>query len=349
MEAVFPLLDYLSHHGRLIDRLRLFASVRRSQFARAAVPPFYGSNPQMVYAGARSSPSEKVSFHYDRPLEFWQAWLDPYLQYTCAYFQRGHEKIEQAQTFKMDNIYRKLNLRRGELLVDLGCGWGGFLVRAVALHGVTGVGLTLSLEQARHARSLAESMALGGRCEFRVADFSTCGPRGGVDKMSAVGVFEHVGTHRMREFFAVANGALKPGGLLLVQSIASTALSPTYRGLRFIDRYVFPGGALVRVSAMQEMAEAAGFEVRDVECIREHYVLTLRQWVSRIEERRAEVCAAAGEECYRAFLAYMAGSAYAFERNRISVYQILLRKPGPSRSVLPLSRGEWMAEATAAS
>lgn len=285
-----------------------------------------------------------VRHHYDVGNEFWQLWLDRRMVYSCAYFPTGSENLDTAQEAKLELICRKLRLRSDERLLDVGCGWGGLIVYAAEHHGVRAVGITLSEPQARYARARIAAAGLTERCRVEVRDYREFDDRP-FDKIASVGMFEHVGRARLRDYYDAAFRLLRPGGLLLNHGITRGPLAPRWPRFgpraNFINAHVFPDGELVTVGDALAAAEAAGFEVRDGENLREHYVRTLQLWGGRLQARRDEAVRAVGEGKYRTWRLFMAGSAQGFATGRTSVFQALLARPEPSGAIaLPWSRAD---------
>lgn len=279
-----------------------------------------------------------IGFHYDQPLEFYAAFLDPQLVYSCAYFDEGIEALETAQTAKIDYTLRKLRLRAGERLLDIGCGWGALVIRAAREFGADAVGVTLSRRQYEEAKRRINAAGLNGRARVELADYRELRGRR-FDKIVSVGMFEHVGRKRFGQYFGAAFEALRPGGLFLNHAIAD--MSPKRSGFKAngFMRFIFPDGELVSISDALHAAERAGFEVSDVENLREHYARTLRSWIANLERNRDAAVAAAGEQSYRVWRLYLAGSAQGFRSGRIAIYQSLLAKPNASGAVeLPATR-----------
>jgi len=291
-----------------------------------------------------------VRFHYDVGNDFYRLWLDSNLVYSCAYFERGDESLDVAQIKKLDLVCRKLRLLPGERLLDIGCGWGALVIHAAKRYGVSATGITLSEQQAAFARDRVAREGLMDRVSIQVRDYRTLDESLRVDKVSSVGMVEHVGERRLRDYFAAAYRVLSPGGLFLNHGIVSLEdarpmplLDPIWRRLwqrdQFIRRYVFPDGHLVPSKMVIASAEAEGFEMRDVESLREHYVTTLRHWVHRLEERAEEARSLVGDVTYRVWRLYMAASAHGFRTARIGVIQTLLAKPDTDGAVdLPRNR-----------
>jgi cyclopropane-fatty-acyl-phospholipid synthase len=276
-----------------------------------------------------------ISHHYDVSNEFYRLVLGPTMVYSCAYFDDPEESLEAAQERKLDLICRKLALAPGERLLDIGCGWGSLLIHAATHYGVRAVGVTISERQAELARSRIRDAGLSDRCEVRLVDYREVDD-GPYDKIASVGMYEHVGRAQLDRYVSSIRSLLRPGGLFLNHGIArlhSRAGGPK----SFISRYVFPDGELHPIDALAEVVQDAGMEVRDVESLREHYPLTLRRWGANLAANREEAIAAAGDERERIWRLYMAGSAVAFERGDITVFQTLIANPGGDFG-LPLDR-----------
>ena len=294
-------------------------------------------------SGARHSRErdrQAISYHYDVSNDFYALWLDKHMVYSCAYFTDPDEDINAAQERKLDYICRKLQLQPGERLLDVGCGWGGLAIHAAKHYDVEALGITLSQPQVDLARERIEEAGLEDRCRVELMDYREMSLEQPFDKLVSVGMFEHVGEAKMRVYFEQARDLLRPQGLFLNHAIAQPGwqLSSKNRDT-FSNHYVFPDGELVPVSLSSRVAEESGFEVRDVESLREHYALTLRRWVRRLESRHDEALSHVDEVTYRVWRLFMSGSAYGFESGRLNVYQTLLVKPGPGgESGLPLTR-----------
>jgi cyclopropane-fatty-acyl-phospholipid synthase len=293
-----------------------------------------------------------VRFHYDVGNDFYALWLDRQMVYSCAYFECGNEDLDAAQTAKLDYICRKLRLAAGERFLDIGCGWGGLLIHAARHYGVHATGITLSEQQAALARERVASAGLGDRVAIELRDYRSLDRGERFDKIASIGMVEHVGIQRLTDYFAAAYRVLVPGGLFLNHGIVSLEdarplrwLDPIWRRLwrrdEFIRRYVFPDGKLVPTAAVIASAEREGFELRDVESLREHYVTTLRHWVRRLEKHAEQARALVGDVTYRVWRLYMSASARGFRIGRIGVIQSLLAKPDAYGCVnMPMTRAD---------
>jgi cyclopropane-fatty-acyl-phospholipid synthase len=309
--------------------------------------------------GSRHTPvrdAAAIHYHYDVGNEFYKLWLDKRMVYSCAYFRSAEDSLDEAQEAKLDLICRKLRLKAGERLLDIGCGWGGLIMHAAEHYGVDATGITLSENQAAFAKERIERSGLGDRCRVAIRDYRTLNAGDGYDKISSVGMIEHVGASHLPVYFESAFRALKPGGLFMNHGIVSLS-EPRPRPLRekifrkfwradaFIDTYVFPDGKLTAAHDVIAAAESVGFEVRDVESLREHYAMTLRHWVRTLEERSADATALVGVHHFRIWRLYMAASANAFAKANINIIQTLLAKPdGQGNSGIPLTREDIYAE-----
>lgn len=290
----------------------------------------------------RPADRKAIQHHYDVGNEFYGLWLDANRVYSCAYFRSPDDSLDKAQEQKLEHICRKLQLRPGERFLDIGCGWGGLILWAARHHGVKALGITLSDEQHAFATRRIAELGLQDRCEVRLMDYRDVPEDEPFDKIASVGMFEHVGKRNLPAYFGKIRRLLKPGGVVMNHGITTNSIEDGELGSgigEFVDQYVFPGGELVHVSrVLAEMAEQ-GLEPWDAECLRPHYARTLWHWVNRLEARQEEARRIVGEKLYRIWRIYMAGSAHAFDRGWISIFQILGAKPLPSGELpYPLTR-----------
>jgi cyclopropane-fatty-acyl-phospholipid synthase len=284
---------------------------------------------------------EAVSFHYDLSNDFYQLWLDRAMVYSCAYFQSPDDTVETAQQQKLDYICRKLRLKAGERLLDIGCGWGGLIMHAAKNYGAQATGITLSQQQLELAQERIREAGLASRCEVRLLDYRDAHQLGQFDKLVSVGMIEHVGESALPEYFRCAFELLKPGGVFLNHGIGRAGNRPKPAEKTFTDVYVFPDGELIPISNTLGHAEQASFEIRDVENLREHYFLTLVQWLRRLESNEEQAKKLVGELKYRIWRLYLAGSAHYFQSGKLDLYQSLLVKTASGRCGIPLTRADW--------
>ncbi|MBT2381800.1 class I SAM-dependent methyltransferase [Streptomyces sp. ISL-111] len=291
---------------------------------------------------------QAISHHYDVGNDFYSLVLGPSMVYSCAYWENPESTLEEAQHAKLDLICRKLGLQPGQRLLDVGCGWGSMVLHAVQHYGVEAVGVTISEEQAALARKRLAEAGCTDRADIRVQDYREIDD-GPFDAISSIGMAEHVGSAQYRAYAQILHSLLKPGGRLLNHQIARRPLKneDAYRIDEFIDRYVFPDGELAPVASTAALLEDAGFEVRDVEALREHYALTLRAWVTNLENRWSDATRLTTSGRARVWRLYMAASALAFEQNNIGVNQILaVRTTTAGNAKMPPTRGHWLYSTT---
>jgi cyclopropane-fatty-acyl-phospholipid synthase len=292
---------------------------------------------------SRRKDAKDISFHYDVSNDFYRLWLDRQMIYSCAYFRTGAEDIDTAQADKLDHICRKLLLKPGDRLLDLGCGWGGLLHWAVKHYGVTAVGITLSERQYDYARESFAAERLDGKLDIRLQDYRDLLESGSFDKIVSVGMYEHVGIANLPTYFGTVNRLLRPGGAFLNHGIVSTDAHGRARGPaggEFIDRHVFPGGAVPHLSRVLVELSRANLEFADAEDLRPHYARTLMLWARRLESNQADAIRAAGANRYRIWLMYLAGMAHAFDRRWLAIAQVLAFKPTENGDI----RRPWTRE-----
>ena len=337
--AVFPVAEYLEHkHFGPGKKLRLGGLLvgLPSKFHNETIRPELRGR-----AHTKSRDRAAVSFHYDLSNDFYNLWLDPALVYSCAYFKSADDSLEIAQSQKLDYICRKLRLRPGERLLDIGCGWGGLVLHAARNYGAHVAGITLSQQQLDIARKRIDEAGLSSRCQVHLLDYRDADQLGEFDKLVSVGMVEHVGESALPEYFRCAFRLLRPGGVFLNHGIGRAGNRPKSAEKTFTDVYVFPDGDLVPISTTLGYAEQNGFEVRDLENLREHYFLTLCHWLRRLEANEVPAKELVGELKYRIWRLYLAGSAYYFQSGKLDLYQSLLVKNADLRNGAPLTRDDW--------
>ena len=335
-----PTLDSLGHayaeekievEGKIMDvlqaaaRLAVHGGGKRHRGARLA-------------RHTRKVDAEAIAYHYDVSNEFYVHWLDRSLVYSCGYFRSPDDSLEAAQIQKIDHILTKLKLRPGDRLLDIGCGWGALIMRAAEKYGAKTLGITLSRNQYELARERIAAAGLEDRCEVRIEDYRDV--TGKFDRITSVGMFEHVGLKNLRGYFSKLHELLADDGVVMNHGITSTdpdsGESP-FGGGDFIDRYVFPNGELPHAGFVLKEMSTAGLEAVDVENLRCHYTLTLEHWSARFEANADKIKALVGEKRHRIWRVYLAGCAYGFAHDWISIHQILAVKSGVA-SPLPLTR-----------
>jgi cyclopropane-fatty-acyl-phospholipid synthase len=294
---------------------------------------------RLVSPHTREKDAAAIRYHYDVSNEFYGAWLDPGMVYSCAYFENGDEDLATAQLKKIDHILRKIALQPGQTLLDIGCGWGALAIRAAQRHGARCVGITLSENQARLAREQVARAGLQGRVEIRLQDYRDV--QGQFDRITSVGMFEHVGVQHLPAYFRHISDLLAPGGVVMNHGITSTDVdsrSSPYGGGEFIDRYVFPHGELAHLATVVKTMQEGGLEVRDVENLRRHYARTCAIWTDNFENNAEQIRKLTDPKRFRIWHVYLAGCAYAFAHDWISLYQVVCGKAGQDPGQIPWSR-----------
>jgi cyclopropane-fatty-acyl-phospholipid synthase len=341
IESVYAVADHI--FNRDWSQTELMSNAARllslPETARVAEGPSAAEIQGLLHT--EETDMQAALYHYDLSNDFYKLFLDRYMLYTCAYFGTPEDSIDTAQERKLEYLCRKLRLRPGERVMDIGCGWGGFMLYAAQHYGVEVVGISLSQEQTKLARERIEEAGLEHLCRIDICDYRDVKDYGRYDKLVSVGMFEQVGEALLSMYFKQAYELLRPGGVFLNHAISMHSLAPVAPEPTFIHRYVFPSGELVPVHMVLSAAEMSGFEVRDVESLREHYVYTLRHWVRLLEEHAEEVRRITDEVTYRIWRLYMSSSIHQFKSGNIGIHQTLLVKPDGGRSGMPLTREDW--------
>jgi cyclopropane-fatty-acyl-phospholipid synthase len=285
---------------------------------------------------------QAIAYHYNVSNDFYKLFLGKRMVYSCAYFRTPEDDLDTAQEQKLDLICRKLRLKPGQRVLDLGCGWGGLAIYAAQTYGVDVTGITLSQPQMELASQRIAAAGMSQNARVFLKDYREIDEYGKYDALVSVGMFEQVGEALLPVYFERAYKLLKPGGVFLNHGIARRWSESQWDPQSFSDAYVFPDGELLPISHTLNMAEKAGFEVRDVESLREHYAHTLHHWVENLIGAHEKTKQFVDEPTYRVWRVYMAGSEHGFIHGRLNIYQSLLVKPnGNASSGLPLTREDW--------
>lgn len=341
-----------------VDNLRSLLSVVGTSALRPIAPPSIEAKQRGVLH-SRSRDKQAISHHYDVSNRFYEMVLGPSMTYSCAVFASPDDTLELAQQRKVDLVARKLNLQPGMRLLDVGCGWGAMAIHAAKTYGTSVVGVTLSEQQLKYAIAQAELAGVSDLVEFRLQDYRDVSD-GPFDAISSIGMSEHVGRRSLTKYTQTLFDLLRPGGRFLNHAIGRPASfdedpdpskaaetsrqvqialgmrGPSKNGSAFIERYVFPDGELHEVGTLVSIFQGHGFEVRHLESLREHYALTLRNWVDNLTKRFDEAVEEVGEERARVWRLYMSGSAVGFERRHLEIHQVLCVRPLDGSSELPL-------------
>jgi cyclopropane-fatty-acyl-phospholipid synthase len=327
------------------ERLRLLGQLGGPKLLFPRVPP----PPQEVPVTRRwlvgrrhtkARDASAISHHYDVSNTFYEWVLGPSMAYTCACFPREDATLEEAQDYKHDLVARKLGLRPGMRLLDVGCGWGGMVRHAAREYGVKALGVTLSAQQAAWAQRAIKEAGLADLAEVRHLDYRDVA-EGAFDAVSSIGLTEHIGVRNYPAYFAFMRDKLVPGGRLLNHCITRPDNATTDTGA-FIDRYVFPDGELTGSGRIITEIQNLGLEVRHEENLREHYALTLKGWCENLQAHWDECVREVGEGTAKVWGLYMAGSRLSFERNEIQLHQVLAVKPDADGNARFPLRPTWL-------
>ena len=327
---------------RKLNKRLLLGSTWKLFFAPREQPQMEEKLVGDASASASGSAKSDIAFHYDVSNAFYRLFLDPQMLYTCAYFRDWENDLATAQRDKLEMICRKLRLQPGDRLLDIGCGWGGLICYAAEHHGVNAVGVTLAEEQAKLARERIREKGLEDRVTVELQDYRDL--KGQYDKISSIGMFEHVGIDHHDDYLRHVNRLLKPRGLYLHHAITRRGKKdlkkfrrkkPEYQTL---VRYIFPGGEVDHIGWTLTNLEVHGFEVHDVEGWREHYARTTRLWAENLMNAREAAVAEVGERKYRLWLAYLCGVSLGFQRGTIGIFQTVTSKRTKGPSGMPPTR-----------
>lgn len=340
LEALRP-KGKLKSKLRALPKLQLLKDLPSIAFAPRprTADPLAGRNPFVS-----GSSKEAIEHHYDISNAFYRLFLDDRMVYTCAYFTDFANSIDQAQTDKLEHICRKLRLKPGDTLLDIGCGWGALLIYAAKHYGVIGRGVSLSEEQTKLARARIRDEGLEDRVTIDIKSYTDV--EGSYDKISSIGMFEAVGIANHDTYFSTISRLLKPGGIYLHHAITRRAKKsrrktlrkgPEYRAL---IKYIFPGGEVDTIGMTVANLETHGFLVHDAENLREHYARTTRLWAERLKARFDEAIAEVGEPKARLWLLYLTGCSIGFERGTVHIFQTVATKRLRGPSPLPPTRAD---------
>jgi len=282
---------------------------------------------------------EAIRYHYDVSNEFYRTWLDENMVYSCAYFENGDEDLGTAQLKKIDHILNKIQVRPGQTLLDIGCGWGALAMRAAQKYGAKAIGITLSKNQYELAKERVHRAGLGDRVEIRLEDYRDV--KGSFDRITSVGMFEHVGAKNLPLYFSKIRALLKDDGIVMNHGITTTDFNngeSAYGGGEFIEKYVFPHGELQHIGTVLKTMQEGGLEALDVENLRRHYAKTCGIWADNFEANAHRIKSMVDPKRFRIWRVYLAGCSYAFAQDWVSLYQVVCTKMGRDVETLPWSR-----------
>jgi cyclopropane-fatty-acyl-phospholipid synthase len=320
------------HRLKEINKRKMAASVIPFIFAKTKVADLrHGFDQDMIgRKESKRTNMDYIQFHYDVGNEFYKLFLDPEMQYSCGYFKKPTNTLAEAQHDKLDMICRKLQLQVGDSMLDIGCGWGGLICHAARNFGVKAHGITLSQQQHDFTKAKIQQLGLADRVTVEICDYANHG--GSYDKISSIGMSEHIGIANYPRYFGKINSMLRDRGILLNHAIARRA-KPSKRASmkirperRLLLKYIFPGSELTPVGMTTDGLEHQGFEVHDVESWREHYALTTRHWCQRLSQNREQAIELVGPERYHLWVAYLAGASAGFTAGSIKLFQVVATK-----------------------
>jgi cyclopropane-fatty-acyl-phospholipid synthase len=330
---------------KLADQSLLWQTALKFLFVPRGGPwPLESIENEQPSDGSVAENKKNIGYHYDVSNDFYALWLDPELIYTCSYFTNFDNSLEQAQLDKLEMVCRRLRLKPGETLLDVGCGWGALSCYAAKNYGVKVYGVTLSEQQVAYANEKVRRLGLQDLVHIDLKDFSHI--EGEFDKVASIGMLDHVGIDNFPTYFETMRRVLKPDGLFLNHHIVRpgrrTGLAARRKPPEFaaLTKYIFPGGELDSISGSITALEKHGFEVHDVEGWREHYQRTCRLWHDRLYANREAAISLVGEVKYRLWLVYLGGCSISFQRNNVGIYQTLASRRKRGASGLPPTRAD---------
>jgi len=291
------------------------------------------------FTHTKEKDAEAIQYHYDVSNDFYSLWLDPNMVYSCAYFENDDEDLATAQIKKIDHILNKIQVKPGQRLLDIGCGWGALVMRAAEKYGAECVGITLSEKQYELARERVRAAGLSNKIDIRIEDYRDV--KGTFDRITSVGMFEHVGLRHLPAYFGKISSLLSENGIAMNHGITSTdpeSGGTPYGGGEFIGKYVFPHGELPHIGLVLKTMQEGGLEALDVENLRFHYAKTCATWADNFEAQTDAIKRMVDEKRYRIWRVYLAGSSYSFANDLIALYQVVCVKSGRRAPLLPMSR-----------
>ncbi|GGC50405.1 SAM-dependent methyltransferase [Chelatococcus reniformis] len=332
-----------------LNRLLALRTASKFLFVSRGGPwPLEEISEEKPSSGDAAENKKNIGYHYDVSNAFYELWLDPEMVYTCSYYTDWDNSLAQSQLDKLEMVCRRLRLKPGESVLDMGCGWGAFSIYAAKHYGVKTYGVTLSEQQVAYANDKIKRLGLSDQCTIELKDFAHVEGHDRFDKVAAIGMIEHVGLANFPTYFGTVHRVLKPGGLFLHHGIVRPGKHATKKKKRAefaaLTKYIFPGGELDSISGNLTALERHGFEVHDVEGWREHYMRTCRQWHDRLYENREAAIREVGEVKYRIWLMYLGACSISFDRNNVGLYQTLASKRVRGSVGLPPSRADLYRE-----
>jgi len=312
---------YFDISGSIKELYELVCDTLLNTEQRKSIFAFFSS----IFVKAKQREKENIEYHYNVPSDFYRLFLGNTMGYTCGYYTGEKATMDDAQNEKMDIICRKLRLKPREKLLDIGCGWGNFAVYAAKHYGVDVTGITLSCEQKKYAEKWIEKEGLSQKINIKILNYRDLGTRV-FDKISCVGMSEHVGKVNMLNFFKIVHKSLKKGGLFLQHTITTNTRRKKGYENSFLDKYMFPGGELMFEHDLVNLASSSGFELLNAENFRPHYIKTLNDWIMQMEKHKDKLLKIVSDNVYRIYHVFFIGSLISFKAKDISLFQNLFYK-----------------------